>query len=92
MKNINPDIHISTVMPGMVFTDFSKNAIGGPPSAFTPLSGAKPQTAAEAVSAIVAVVEKPQAEIYTNPALAELANQYNFDVAAFENNMPGKSL
>jgi NAD(P)-dependent dehydrogenase (short-subunit alcohol dehydrogenase family) len=79
-----PHIHVSTVMPGMVFTDFTKNALHGTPK-FTPIKGwLKPQTAEEAVATMVELIANPKAELYTNPAMQELVDKYYHDVAAFE--------
>jgi short-subunit dehydrogenase len=79
----HPRIVVSLVMPGVVTTDFQRNALGGTPpmrfGASTPV-----QTADEAAAAIVRLIEHPVAEIYTNPALAETAVRYFQDVGAFE--------
>jgi NAD(P)-dependent dehydrogenase (short-subunit alcohol dehydrogenase family) len=83
LKSDYPDIHVSLVMPGVVLTDFSRNALGGVPQT-APIRGImKPQTAEEAAAAIVGLIEIPQPELYTNPALAELARQYCLDREAF---------
>jgi len=79
-----PGIHISLVMPGVVTTDFAKNAIGGPPSGPPPASPMKPQSVEEVATAIVRLIENPVPEIYTNPASPDLARRYFEDVAAFE--------
>ena len=77
-----PDIHISLVMPGVVATGFSADALGAPTGA-APIPGA--QTASEAAAAIAALIEHPVAEIYTNPAnTPELVQRYFADPAAFE--------
>ncbi len=82
-----PEIMISLVMPGVVSTDFSKNALGGMPSG-APIKGVmKPQTADEAAAAIVSLIENPQPELYTNPALAEIAKRYGTDREAFWKSM-----
>jgi NADP-dependent 3-hydroxy acid dehydrogenase YdfG len=79
-----PDIHVSLVMPGVVTTGFSKNALGGTPQVIRRGGMAKPQNAEEVASVIADVIENPKAEVYTNPALGELAQQYISDVAEFE--------
>jgi short-subunit dehydrogenase len=81
-----PGIHISLVMPGIVLTDFAKNALGGTPGPGTlpPGSPMKPQTVDEVAAAIVRLIEHPAPEIYTNPASPELARRYYEDVGAFE--------
>ena len=43
-----------------------------------------PQTAEEVAATIVRLVEHPVAEIYTNPASADLVRRYYEDVGAFE--------
>jgi NADP-dependent 3-hydroxy acid dehydrogenase YdfG len=88
----HPGIHVSLVMPGLVATDFARNALGsaagGPPS--VPPANApgamKPQTADEVAAVIAGVIADPVAEIYTNPASAAIAQRYFADVAAFERN------
>ncbi len=88
----NPAIHVSLVMPGLVTTDFARNVRGqatGPAPPWTPGGGGqqpgmKPQPADEVASAIATLIENPKAEIYTNPASAELARRYFDDVEAFE--------
>ncbi len=90
-----PDVHVSLVMPGLVTTDFARNALGGSASVAPPWmagdvlpSGAmKPQTADEVASAVAHLIEHPVAEIYTNPASAELARRYFEDVGAFEESL-----
>ena len=75
-----PDVHVTLVMPGLVSTDFAKNALGGsPPPPRTPA-----QTPEEVAAAIVNAIDRPVAEVYTNPALAGLAVKYLQDVEAFE--------
>ncbi|HEX8691089.1 MAG TPA: SDR family oxidoreductase [Longimicrobium sp.] len=85
-----PGIHVSLVMPGIVTTDFGKNALGstgGPPS-IPPTGPMQPQTPEAVAEIIAAVVERPVAELYTNPAHPEIARRYYQDVAAFEAGMP----
>ena len=68
-----PDIHATTVMPGVVATEFGKNARhGGIDNAKLP--GAQP---VDEVAAVIAdVIEKPRAEVYTRPQMRELAARY----------------
>ncbi|HEY2907223.1 MAG TPA: SDR family oxidoreductase [Vicinamibacterales bacterium] len=79
----NKNIHVTLVMPGLVSTDFARNALGGLPSAPT---GAVPQAqTAEEVAAVIAdVIRNPVAEVYTNPQQAVVVQRYFADVAAFE--------
>jgi short-subunit dehydrogenase len=83
LAQTHPGIHVSLVMPGVVTTDFQRNALGGTPP--MRLGGvAQAQTADEAAAAIVGLIEHPVAEIYTNPAQAPMVAQYFQDVGAFE--------
>jgi short-subunit dehydrogenase len=82
-----PDIHVSLVMPGLVATEFARNAIGSTGSAPPPWvanSPMKPQSAEEVASSIASVIEHPVAEIFTNPASAPMARRYFEDVSTFE--------
>ncbi len=84
-----PDIHVSLVMPGVVLTEFAKNAIGGTPG-WRPGSSASSmnaQTPEQVAESIYSVIENPRAEIYTNPATPDIAKRYYEDVEAFEKSM-----
>jgi len=60
----HPGIHVSTVMPGPVATDFGFNALGGgPDSRRIPFA----QTAEEVAAVIAELVEHPRADVYTRP-------------------------
>ena len=77
----HPGIQVTLVMPGLVRTDFQRNAVGGSP----PIpGGTEAQSVEEAVAAIVAAIEEPVAEIYTNPRHATVVQRYFQDVGAFE--------
>jgi short-subunit dehydrogenase len=81
LSRAHPGIHVTLVMPGVVSTDFQRNAIGGTP----PLPPGTPsQTPDEAAAAIVRGIEQPVAELYTNPAQAAVVLEYFKDVGAFE--------
>jgi len=81
LARTHPAIHVTLVMPGLVSTSFQQNAIGGTP----PLPAGTPsQTPDEAAAAIVAAIEHPVAEVYTNPQHAAVALEYFRDVGAFE--------
>ena len=68
-----PGIVVSTVSPGVVATDFGKNALhGGMDSRALP--GAQP---AEEVAAVIAdVIEHPRADVYTRPGAREMVAAY----------------
>ncbi|HEV7921450.1 MAG TPA: SDR family oxidoreductase [Thermoanaerobaculia bacterium] len=73
-------VEVSLVMPGLVSTDFARNAIGtAAPTAPPWTPGAppmQPQTAEEVADAVAALIERPRAELFTNPASPELARRY----------------
>jgi short-subunit dehydrogenase len=84
----HPGIHVSLVMPGIVATEFQ--TVAGTPMTRGP-GGAGPsriQSAEEVAAQIASLIEHPVAELYTNPASADVARRYYEDVAAFEANMP----
>ena len=77
----HPGIQVTLVMPGLVRTDFQRNALGGSP----PIPAAtEAQPVEDAVAAIVKAIEHPAAEIYTNPQHAAVVQNYFQDVGAFE--------
>lgn len=79
----HPNIHVTLIMPGMVGTAFGRNALGSP--ANTPIySGPHVQSVDEVADMVAHAIDAPTAEIYTNPASAEMARRYFDDVAAFE--------
>ncbi len=68
-----PDIWATTVMPGIVATEFGKNARhGGVDNAKLP--GAQPVR--EVAEVIADVIAKPRAEVYTRPQMRDLAARY----------------
>jgi short-subunit dehydrogenase len=78
----HPGIQVTLVMPGLVSTDFQKNALGGTPSM---PANTQAQSVEDAAAAIVKAIENPVAEIYTNPGYATAVVQRYFqDVGAFE--------
>jgi NADP-dependent 3-hydroxy acid dehydrogenase YdfG len=87
----HPNIHISLVMPGVVLTDFQKNALGDTPQFSRTGASVGVQTAEEVAAVIGDVIEHPRPEVYTNPASADLARRYFEDVAAFEANLRQRS-
>jgi short-subunit dehydrogenase len=81
-----PGIHVTTVMPGVVATEFARNAIGSTGAIPAPAPGVtpmQPQTAEEVARVIAEVVEHPVAEAYTNPASPALARRYFDQLGAF---------
>ena len=84
LASTHPGIHVTLVMPGLVSTDFGRNAIHGTP-AIRPGTGAPPPQTAEAVAEVIAgVIDHPVAEVFTNPVLGGMMRRYFEDVAAFE--------
>ena len=82
-----PNIHCTTVMPGVVATEFGNNALhGGVDSHKIP--GAQP--VGEVGVVIADSIEKPVAECYTRPQMLELAAKYfsAADVNAIEGAPP----
>jgi short-subunit dehydrogenase len=85
----HPGIHVTLVMPGLVSTEFAKNAVHGTPPIRPLAGGAPPQTADEVAAAIVGAIDHPVAEVFTNPHLAGIMRRYFEDVAAFERGLKG---
>jgi NADP-dependent 3-hydroxy acid dehydrogenase YdfG len=83
----HPGIHVSAVMPGLVTTEFARNAIGSSGATAPPWSAMKPQTPEEVARAVASLIERPAAELYTNPASPALVRQYFEDVGAFEESL-----
>lgn len=79
----HPGIHVSTVSPGVVATEFGVNAIGGGPDSRT-MPGS--QTAEEVAAVILDVIEHPRADAYTRPGAREMIAAYYAaeDVAELE--------
>jgi NADP-dependent 3-hydroxy acid dehydrogenase YdfG len=87
LRRTHPGIKVSLVMPGVVLTDFAKNALyGTPPMPAAVTSRLNPQTPQEVAEIIMELIKNPKPEIYTNPASAETAKAYYSDVGAFEEN------
>lgn len=82
-----PEIHVSTVMPGVVATPFGANARHGGPDSRT-LPNAQP--VGEVARAIADLIERPRAELYTRPEMAKLVERYYSadDVATVEAGPP----
>jgi len=91
LAGTHPGIDVSLVMPGIVTTDFHRHARHGTPSFG---SGAPPpgaQNADEVAAAIVALIARPVAEIYTNPQQAAVVVRYYGGVAAFERELAAQA-
>jgi NAD(P)-dependent dehydrogenase (short-subunit alcohol dehydrogenase family) len=68
-----PDIHVSTVHPGVVATDFGTNALhGGVDSHLLPNS----QSAEEVAEVIAELVRQPRADVYTRPGAQAMVAEY----------------
>jgi NADP-dependent 3-hydroxy acid dehydrogenase YdfG len=81
-----PEIHVSLVMPGMVTTEFARNALGGTPAvtwASRP-GGPQIQSADDVAAAIESLIAKPREELYTQAGQPETVVRYIQDVGAFE--------
>lgn len=87
-------IFVTTILPGLVNTDFALNVIGDPPPSSLanfkiPFIGPFPRTA-QTVEEICAIIgqaissENPPREIYTNPMHEPLVKQFYDDVGKFE--------
>jgi short-subunit dehydrogenase len=73
LRASHPGIHATTVMPGVVATEFGNNALhGGVDNAKLP--GAQP--VGEVAEVIANVIETPRAEVYTRPQMRDLAAKY----------------
>ena len=81
LARTHPGIHVTLVMPGIVTTQFMRNALGGLPP--VPPTG-DAQSVEEAAAAIVEAIGQPVAELYTNPKQAAIVQHYFQDVSAFE--------
>jgi short-subunit dehydrogenase len=82
-----PDIHVSSVLPGVVATDFGLSARhGGPDSRQLPMA----QPMEEVAQVIAELIEHPQAEVYTRPIYKQHVAAYYAaeDVATIEEQPP----
>jgi NADP-dependent 3-hydroxy acid dehydrogenase YdfG len=78
-----PGIHVSTVLPGVVATEFGLNALGGGPDSRKLPGGQSPE---EVAAVILDVIERPRADVYTRPEFRQQAAAYYGaeDMAQFE--------
>jgi short-subunit dehydrogenase len=79
----SPNIHVTLVMPGMVSTEFARNALGALANAAV-YAGPHVQTVQQVADIIADVIEHPVAEVFTNSSSADMARKYFADVGAFE--------
>jgi len=80
-----PRIHVSLVMPGMVTTEFARNAIGGTPAVtWASSSGPQIQSADDIAAAIDSLIASPREELYTQRGQPDTVVRYFQDVGAFE--------
>jgi short-subunit dehydrogenase len=86
LHEASPNVHVSLVLPGLVATDFAKHALGGPPRGAL-VSAMPSQAAADVAREIVALIEEPQAERYTNPALQDIVKR-RFDPSSVRSQNP----
>lgn len=81
LKKIAPDVNVSLVLPGAVATEFSASALHV--DLDQPLSPNR-QAVEEVVEVIVKLIEKPEAEVYTDPDQRKRMVDYFSDIEAFE--------
>jgi NADP-dependent 3-hydroxy acid dehydrogenase YdfG len=83
-----PDIHVSSVSPGVVATEFGANARGGGMDS-RQIPGAQPVT--EVAAVIADVIEQPRADVYTRASLKDTVVGYYSaeDMGAFEAKLGG---
>ena len=83
-----PNIHVSLVMPGMVTTEFARNALGTPAVTWAsrPGGGTGPQiqNADDVAAAMESLIATPRDELYTQPGQPETVVRYFSDVGAFD--------
>lgn len=79
------NVYVSVVMPGIVPTDFAVNAkYTKGPLAKLPPGAIQPQSVEQVVDVMARLIDEPRAEVFTNPAAAEVVQRYIKDVGAFE--------
>jgi short-subunit dehydrogenase len=67
------DIHISTVSPPVVATEFGVNALGG---GMDSRQFPNAQSAEEVAGVILDLIEHPRADVYTRPGMREMVARY----------------
>ena len=83
-----PGIHVSTVLPGVVATEFGVHALGGGVDSRV-MPGAQPVD--EVAEVILGVIREPRADVYTREHYRDNVVAYfaAADMAAFEAGLPG---
>jgi NAD(P)-dependent dehydrogenase (short-subunit alcohol dehydrogenase family) len=83
-----PDIHVSTVSPGVVATEFGVHALGG---GFDSRQMPNAQPVDEVAQVIADLIDHPRADVYTRPGMREQVAAYFAaeDMGAAEARMPG---
>ena len=84
LARTSPGVHVSLVMPGLVSTEFARNAVGTPIPSHPASAAMGVQTADEVAAVMMDLIDHPKAEIFTNPASVDIARRYYEDIAAFE--------
>jgi hypothetical protein len=88
LKAQYPDIHVSVVMPGIVDTPY--HVVAGPGLSVRAggyIGPTRVESADEVAAKIVELIDRPAAELYTNPGVAELVGAFYKDVGAFEDDL-----
>jgi NAD(P)-dependent dehydrogenase (short-subunit alcohol dehydrogenase family) len=73
LRDTWPAIHVSTVSPAVVSTEFGIHALGGGPDSRA-FPGAQPVE--EVVAVIADLIEHPRADVYTRPGLQQQVVDY----------------
>jgi short-subunit dehydrogenase len=73
VQETHPDIQVSLVSPGVVYTNFGLNAIGGGPDSRSLPGG---QTAEEVAAVIAGVIDSRRPDVYTRPGARQTVLDY----------------
>ena len=73
LRTAFPEVHVSSVHPGVVATEFGLKALHG---GFDSRSMPGAQTAAEVAEVIASVIEHPRADVYTRPGAQQMVSAY----------------
>jgi short-subunit dehydrogenase len=79
----SPNVRVTLVMPGMVNTDFARNALNAPAGTGA-YAGPHVQTIEQVADMVADAIEHPVAEVYTNPASKGMAQKYFEDPTMFD--------